>query len=562
MNVLEASQFLDRIGTTHETPLRNLGIAGVGGVSWGTHICQVYNVQSDLTEILTPFFSEGLKSNEFCLWITTEPLGIAAAKAALLACVPQLDAFVANGQIEILDHREWYTYLGRFDGDRAYAGWLSKLETALARGFDGLRLSGDTYWLEEDEFEAFIEYEAKLDPVITVNRVLAITSYSSKKFGMRKIFDAIANHDFALIREQGRWEVFTSYARRRAAQSVKASEARLRTTVEGVTEGIFTLDETGTILFANSSALQMFGYTMSEVTGKHVSALAPEATRAQLDGARAETMQVWKKKLFGRAREGRGRRKDGKLFPIEYTISEVPFDGQRLMVGFVRNLTGPREIADRMQSVQTDRLNAMGKMATALAHEINQPLSAVITYLSAAQRALKMPPALRPEYVEDTISKAAAQALRAATILKNTRQFVSRGEPDKAVYHLHALIADACELTDAIAKAISAHVVLKLEAEDDRVLADRVQIQQVIVNLKRNAIEAMSGATKRQLTISTSLTENGMIRTDIVDSGAGFMEDGKKHLFEPFRSQKSHGMGVGLAISRSMIFTCPSNSLI
>jgi PAS domain S-box-containing protein len=553
MNILDAPQSIDRADATYDRPLRKLGIAGLNDVPWGTHLCQVYTTQADLLDILTPYFSEGLKSNEFCLWITSEPLGIAAAKAALHCAAPQLDAFLANGQIEILDHREWYTSLGRFDGDRVRRGWLSKLETARARGFDGLRLAGDTYWLAEDEFESFIDYEARLDPFIANNRMLAICSYSREKFGMREIFDAVSNHDFALIQEHGRWEVFTSLARRRAVQSMKESEARLRATVEGVNEGIFTLDEAGIILFANSAALRMFGYTISEVTGKHVSALAPGATRAEWDDVPVDVLRIWKRKFSGRAREGQGQHKDGSLFPIEYTMSEIPLDGQRLMVGFVRDLTESRQIEERLQRLHTDRLNAMGGMATALAHEINQPLSAVMTYLSAAQRSLKLPPALRPEHVEDTIGKAATQALRAATILKHMRQFMSRGEPDKVVHHLHDLILEACQLTNAIAKAINAQMVLNLNAEDDRVLADRIQIQQVIVNLKRNAIEAMSASTKRQLTISTSLTKDGMIRTDIVDTGAGFMEDGKNHLFEPFMSNKAHGMGVGLTISRSIV---------
>ena len=549
MNILTR----DRIGATQEQPLRKLGIAGVEDVPWGTHVCQVYSTQADLLEILTPYFSEGLKSNEFCLWITAEPLGVAAAKAALHGAVPHLDALLASGQIEIVDHRDWYTYLGKFDGNRAHAGWLNRLETALARGFDGLRLTGDTYWLAADEFEPFIEYEAKLDPVIACNRMLAICSYSAEKFGMREIFDAISNHDFALIREHGRWEVFTSYARRRAARSLRESEARLRATVEGVNEGILTLDETGTILFANSAALRMFGYTACEVMGKSVSALAPATRRQSRDRVPAKVMRIWRKKFGGRAHEAEGLHKDGSLFPIEYTMSEIPLDGQRVTVGFVRNLTESRKTEERMQALHADRLNAMGGMATALAHEINQPLSAVMTYLSAAQRSLKMPPELRPENVEITLGKAAAQALRAATVLKHMRQFVSRGEPDKRIHHLHDLIAEACDLTNAIAKAINAQTVLNLDAKDDRVLADKIQIQQVIVNLKRNAIEAMSASTKRQLTISTTLTGDGMIRTDIVDTGAGFMQDGKKHQFEPFTSNKAHGMGVGLTFSHSIV---------
>ena len=553
MNIPNAPQSRDRIGVAQEQPLRKLGIAGVEDVPWGTHICQVYTTQTDLLDILTPYFSQGLKSNEFCLWITAEPLGIAAAKAALHEAVPRFDAFLASGQIEILDHRDWYTSLGRFDGNRTHAGWLNKLEAALGRGFDGLRLTGDTYWLAAHEFEPFMEYEAKLDPVIACNRMLAICSYSLEKFGMREIFDAISNHDFALVREHGRWEVSTSYARRQAARSLRESEARLRATVEGVNDGILTLDETGTILFANSAALRMFGYAASEVMGKNISALAPTTGSIKWDRVPAKVMRIWKKRFSGRTHEAQGRHKDGSLFPIEYAMSEIPLDGQRLTVGFVRNLSESRKIEERMQALHADRLNAMGGMATALAHEINQPLSAVMTYLSAAQRSVKMPPELRPENLEDTLGKAAAQALRAATILKHMRQFVSRGEPDKRIHHLHHVIAEACEFTDAIAKAIGAHVVLNFDAKDDRVLADRIQIQQVIVNLKRNAIEAMSASAKRLLTISTSSTEDGMIRTDIVDTGVGFMEDGKKHLFEPFMSNKAHGMGVGLTISRSIV---------
>ena len=363
MNILNALQSRDRIGATQEQPLRKLGIADVEDVPWGTHICQVYTTQADLLEILTPYFSEGLKSNEFCLWITAQPLGIAAAKAALHDAVPHMDAFLASGQIEILDHREWYTSLGRFDGARAHAGWLSKLETALERGFDGLRLSGDTYWLAADEFKPFIEYEANLDPVIASNRMLAICSYCSEKFAMREIFDAISNHDFALVREHGRWEVFTSYARRRVVRSLRESEARLRATVEGVNDGILTLDETGTILFANSAALRMFGYTASEVMGKNISALAPATRRLKWDRSPAKVMRIWKKKFGGRAHEAEGRQKDGSLFPIEYAMSEIPLDGQRLTVGFVRNLSESRKIEERMRALHADRLNAMGGMA-------------------------------------------------------------------------------------------------------------------------------------------------------------------------------------------------------
>ncbi len=523
-----------------EGELRRSGIPCVGDVPWGAHICHVYAGKADLLEILTPYFREGLLSNEYCIWVTSPALGAEEAEAALRAATPQLDHYLSRGQLEILDYTEWYTPTGRFDGERVNQGWLEKLDRALRRGFDGMRLSGDTYWLGSADWERFVDYEAQLDPVIGARRVLAICTYAASKCGMREIFDAMANHDFALIREQGRWTTFKSQARRRSENVLKESEARLRAMIDGASDGIVAFDETGAIALANAAASHMFGYQTAELSGARLSSLLAGALGAGEACAG-----------LGETRIGEGRRQDGALFPMEWTVREAALErGPRLFVGFARNLTEQRETEARLQKIDLDRMAAMGGMATALTHELNQPLTAAATYLKAAQRLLQMPREQRPASVENTLGSAAAQAMRASDILRRLREFVVRGEPDKTVWSLHELIIEVCRVEDAQGDGV--RTALELRAASDWVIADREQIRQVIANLARNAVEAMRGSPVRELTVSTA-SDGAMIEIGIRDTGAGLPENFNASAVEPFVTTKPSGMGVGLSMSRSIV---------
>jgi two-component system sensor kinase FixL len=534
-------------------PLRRLGIDGLDDVPWGAHLCQFYENNTDLLEILVPYFEAGLTSNEFCMWVTSEPLGSYEAKAALQHAVPQLVEFFAKGQIEILDYRDWYKATGCFDGDRVHQGWLDKLDAARERGFDGLRLTGDTFWLMDEEWDHFIHYEARLDPVVRSSRILAICTYSLEKCGTRRILDAIANHDFALMKEGGRWQAFKSFARRRTEDALRESEIRLRLTVEGVNDGIMTVDENCVVTLVNSAALRMFGYASSELFGKSIDTIMSQPLRGAQNSNLADCLRLGKEMIIGRTLEGEGKRADGSLFPLEWTITEVLFDHQRVFVICMRDLTERREKEALLQELHADRLAAVGGMASALAHEINQPLTATVAYLNAAQRLLHIPPERRPTNIESTLGKAAEEALRAGKIITHMREFVSRNEPDKTIQNLHDVIIAACDLIVPTAKNFNVQIILNLNAQNDRVVIDRVQITQVLVNLKRNAVEAMQASGSHEIIVSTSSIDNGMIRTDIADRGSGLSEEIRAHMFQPFKTSKANGMGVGLSISRSII---------
>lgn len=527
---------------------RKSGIDCLGELPWGSHICQLYASRADLLEVLVPYFEAGLLSNEYCIWITSDALPKAEAIAALRAEVPWLDRCVAKGQIDILDCSEWYLAEGGFDGERVCQAWARKLEAATARGFDGMRLSGDTYWLGAADWESFVTYEARLDPVIVEGPILALCTYALEKMGAKEVFDAIANHELALVREGGAWSSFKSFARHRTERLSRENEARLGATIDGASDEIVTVDVHGSILLANAAARQMFGYEPHEIPAVQIGALVPDLWDAGKAGEASERLR----RQIGASHEGEGRRKDNTTFPIEWTLRTTNANEQQLFVGCIRDLTRQREAEERIRKLHADRVDAIGGMATALAHELNQPLAATTTYLHAAQRLLRMPSGVRPASLEKTLAAATEQALRAGRILKHIREFVVRGEPDKSVCSIHQLINDACILTQESAKQVGVEISFNFRAVDDSVVADRIQIVQVIVNLMRNAVDAMRETAERKLELLTS-SDGATVRVAVKDTGHGVSQTLKARLFEPFATSKANGMGVGLSVSRSII---------
>jgi PAS domain S-box-containing protein len=206
-----------------EKPFRKTGIDIIGDAPWGTHLCQFYETREDLVDILIPYFKAGLENNEFCMWITSEPLKVEDAKAALKKVVKNLDHFIKKGQIEILDYSEWYTKSGKFDANNVLQGWVEKENQALKRGYDGLRLSGNTFWLEKRDWRNFTNYEEEINKVIGKYRMISICTYSLGKCGASEVIDVVSNHQFALIRQEGKWVIVESSERKQAEAALRVS---------------------------------------------------------------------------------------------------------------------------------------------------------------------------------------------------------------------------------------------------------------------------------------------------------------------------------------------------
>lgn len=208
--------------------LRKTGIAILGDAPWGTHFCQFYRTPEDLADILVSYFRAGLENNEYCMWVTAEPLDARHAEAAIRQAVPDFDRYVERGQIEILRHDEWYLQGGSFDRQRVLDGWVAKLQAAIARGFDGLRLTGNTFWLEQGAWDNFTEYEAMINGVIGQYRMIALCSYSLDRCSISEVLDVVSNHQFALVKESSKWRLIESSDRRQALDEIK----RLNTDLE------------------------------------------------------------------------------------------------------------------------------------------------------------------------------------------------------------------------------------------------------------------------------------------------------------------------------------------
>jgi two-component system sensor kinase FixL len=337
-----------------------------------------------------------------------------------------------------------------------------------------------------------------------------------------------------------------------------AREAHLESILATVPDAMIVIDERGAIQSFSAAAERLFGYRADEILGKNIRMMMPSPYREDHDGYLARYLRTGEKRIIGIGRVVVGEREDGSTFPMELAVGEMRSNNSRFFTGFIRDLSERQKTEARLQELQSElvhisRLTAMGEMASALAHELNQPLSAIANYMKGSRRLLEGRTDEQTGMVRDAMEKAAEQSLRAGQIIRRLRDFVARGESDRRVESVSKLIEEASALALVGAKDQGVRVVFRLDPALDLVLADKVQIQQVILNLMRNAVEAMELSDRRELTLSATADEPGMVAIGIADTGSGIEADVASQLFQPFITTKRHGMGVGLSISRTIV---------
>ncbi len=346
---------------------------------------------------------------------------------------------------------------------------------------------------------------------------------------------------------------------RRASAALETSEAHLRSILDSMPDAMVVIDQSGLIQSFSSAAERLFGYSEAELLGENVSILAPSPHREAHDGYLARYLRTGERRIIGIGRVVSGRRRDGSVFPMELAIGEVVAkDGHQLFTGFIRDLTARQDIERRLQDLQEElihvaRVSAMGTMASTLAHELNQPLTAVATYLMAARTLLARGEPDSLSDAREAIGDGIAEAVRAGQIVRRLRDFVARGDTEREIVSLTKLIEEASALALAGVSQRGITVRVDLDPTVARVLVDRIQIQQVLLNLIRNAIEAMEDRPQRELTISTRALGSDEVELAVADTGTGIAPEALDHLFEPFTSTKAQGLGVGLSICKTII---------
>jgi two-component system sensor kinase FixL len=318
---------------------------------------------------------------------------------------------------------------------------------------------------------------------------------------------------------------------------------------------MIVIDGAGTIMEFSLAAERLFGHSAAETVGQNVKMLMPQPYRQEHDGYLARYLKTGERRIIGVGRVVVGQRKDGSTFPMELAVGEAPIGERRFFTGFVRDLTERQQDRARMQELQqellhTSRLRTTGQMAAALAHELNQPLTATANYLRAGQRLLAAEaPDLRK--VNEALDLAVKQTMRAGDIIRRLRAFVTRGELQRRPEKVAKLVEEACALGLLGARERNIHVTLRIPPDLPDVLADRVQAQQVLLNLIRNALEAMEASTTRELVVEAARDQD-FIRVSVTDTGPGIRADIVAQLFQPFITSKAEGMGLGLSICRTI----------
>ncbi len=347
----------------------------------------------------------------------------------------------------------------------------------------------------------------------------------------------------------------------RTDEALADREARLQAILRTAVEGIVTIDEQGVIDSINPAAERIFGYERDELVGCNVSMLMPSPHRENHDHYIARYLAGGRAHIIGIGREVEGQRKDGSLFPLELAVSELSTGGRRLFTGMVRDISDRRKAEEKARlrlhdAAHTARLLELGEMTSGIAHEVNQPLAAIVSFAGACLRMLESG-GDNAEVLRDALEQIAAQGERAGQIIQRLRQFARKGALERRPFDINKAIEEVLALIRHDLHRHGVSVKLELDEALPKVRADEVQIEQVLLNLARNAVEAMEDLSveERRLTFCTRPGARGEleIQVQVSDTGIGLPADALERVFETFYTTKSGGVGVGLAISRSII---------
>ena len=436
------------------SPMAKTGIDVVGDmVAWGAHFCFFYETREDLVDTLISYCKSGLGSGEYCLWIVAEPVSVAEAKDALKDAVPDLERHLAESRLEIVSARDWFLPGGSFDGKRLTRSWYEKLASVSARGYAGMRVTGDTTWLTNKDWRHFCDYEDGLNEVIGNQRLAVLCTYPLAGCGAPQILDVVKTHQFVLARRHGNWDVVETAALKRAKAELKHLNDELEKRVDERTRQL-------------------------------------RQTSEALHEAQAELAHV-------------------------------------------------------------NRVTAMGQLAASISHEVMQPITAGINNTEAALHWLD---AENLAEVREALGHAVREGNRAIDVIGRIRALIKKAPPRKDALDINEAIREVVGLTRGEVVKNNISVQTQLAEGLPRIHGDKVQLQQVILNLIINAVEAMSSVPEgsRELLIGTRKDVGGVVVV-VQDSGPGLSPESLDRLFDAFYTTKAGGMGMGLSICRSIV---------
>ena len=335
-------------------------------------------------------------------------------------------------------------------------------------------------------------------------------------------------------------------------------EVLFHTVINTAVDGIIVIDDAGRMLLFNRAAEALFGYAPQEVLGRNISMLMPEPYRSHHDGYMQRYMATGEKRIIGIGREVTAQRKDGSTFPMYLSVGEDRMGGVKVFLGILHDLTDRTRRERDFQELQNEllhalRLTAMGQLTSALAHELNQPLTAVMNYLNAARRTLDAGGEQAIGRVREFMDKAVSQTQRAGQIIRRLRNFIEKRDSDRQPENLNSCVEEAIALGLVGATDRDVKITTELAADLPPVVIDRIQLQQVMINLMHNALEALENAGERQIVIRTQRPAPDFVQVSVADTGSGIPSEIMPNLFIPFSTTKAKGLGMGLTICKAIV---------
>jgi two-component system, cell cycle sensor histidine kinase and response regulator CckA len=532
--------------------VRQTGITAIGDVPWGTHFCQFYQDKQELIDILVPYFKVGLENNEFCMWVTSEPLRSTEAKAALAASVENLETYIANGQLAILDN-EWYIFGEKFESNRVLQSWIDRLEAATRRGFDGLRLTGNTFWLEKPQWHGFMEYEATVDAIFEQHRILAICTYSLSRCGALQIMDVISNHAFALVKRAGKWEVIQSAERKKVEASLRESEARFRALVTATSDVVYRMSPDWTEMrylrgkdFIPDTEGPNCAWLQRYIHPEDQPQVMTAISRAV---AAKSVLEV----------EHRVLRKDGTLgWTFSRAVPMLNSMGEIVeWFGTAKDITAAKLAQEELLARQ--KLESIGTLAGGIAHDFNNLLGGVL-----AQAELALDEYQSGSSPEQELKHIRDGAIRGSEIVRELMIYAGKESDAVGLVDVSQVAMGMIELL-RVSISKQASVVTDFCPDLPAVRGSAGQIQQIVMNLVTNASEALEDrggvirvATRRvdldrAAAVSKEIAEGEYVLLEVTDTGHGMSLEIQARIFDPFFTTKSEGHGLGLAMVRGIV---------
>jgi PAS domain S-box-containing protein len=535
---------------------RDTGIELIGAAPWGTHFCQFYRTKEDLLDILLPYFEAGLRNNEACMWVTCDPLTSEEARLRLIERFPDAKTSLESGQLEIVAHDRWYVIDGRFDLERVLNGWVEKLQAGMARGHEGLRVSGNTAWLEDADWASFADYEAAINNVIGQHRMMALCTYSLERCGASEIMDVIKNHEFALMKRLGQWEIVESQQRRTTMLAIRQSEERYRGLFENSLNALalheIVTDEVDrpidyVFLEVNRAFERETGLSAQQVVGRRVRAVLPGIEQTPFIEIYGRVALTGEPAHFEEFSPQLGRHYEISAFspaPRQFAVTFLDVTARK---------AAEKKLSDQATALEeTNRLK--DEFLATLSHELRTPLNAMLGWAHLLSRETLDAATLRRGL--DTIERNAyAQKALIEEILDASRMITGKTSLDMRPVDLVEIAGQAIEVVRPAAQAKRIEITPELGLRG-RIVGDAARLQQILWNLLANAVKFTPSGGSIRVAVRQI---DSRVQIVVSDSGVGIAPEFLPHIFDRFTqadgstTRQHGGLGLGLAIVRHLV---------